>query len=82
MAVSVRIGENEYSLTRDDILAVAEREAPRRVNAYFVEIDGRRYPPKQLVRGATGTSRSFVTAVAVRALRTLGFDVVAISSSD
>jgi hypothetical protein len=74
---SVRVGEDEYSISRDEILAVAEREAPRRVNAYFVEIDGRRYPPKQLVRSATGTTRPFVTAVAVRALRALGFEVVA-----
>jgi hypothetical protein len=82
MTVSVRIGEKEYPLTREDIIAVAEREVPRRLNAYFVEIEGRRYPPKQLLRSATGTSQPFVTAVAVRALRSLGFDVVAITGTD
>jgi hypothetical protein len=82
MTVSVRIGDEDYPITREDILAVTEREAPRRLNAYFVELDGRRYPPKQLVRSATGTSRPFVTAVAVRALRALGFDVVAITTAE
>jgi hypothetical protein len=61
---------------------VAQREVPRRLNAYFVDIDGRRYPPKQLIRGATRTSQAFVTATAVRALRALGFDVVAMPSTD
>jgi hypothetical protein len=82
MTVSVRIGDHEYPVTREDILAVGEREAPRRLNAYFVEIGGRRFPPKQLLRSAIGTSEPFVTAIAVRALRTLGFEVVAISGSD
>jgi len=82
MGVSVRIGDREYPVTREDILAVAEREQPRKVNAYFVEIDGRRYPPKQLLRSATGTSDPFVTAVAVRVLRALGFEVTATSAAN
>jgi hypothetical protein len=82
MTVTVRVGEEEYSLSREDILAVAQREPPRRLNAYFVDIDGRRYPPKQLIRSATQTSKPFVTAVAVRALQALGFDVVTIASTD
>ena len=80
MTVTVRIGGAEHQLSRDDILAVARNEAPRRLNAYFIEIDGRRYPPKQLLRSAIRTSQPFVTAVAVRALRTLGFDVVQIAA--
>ena len=73
---TIRIGEEEHRLSREDIIAVAEREGPRRINAYFVEIDGRRFPPKQLVRSATRTSAAFDTGVAIRALRALGFDVV------
>ncbi len=65
----------EYWVTRDDILAVATRESPRRVNSYFVEIESKRYPPKQLVRSATGTTQFFDTGAAVRLLQALGFTV-------
>jgi len=65
----------EYLITKDDILAVAAKEGPRRVNSYFVEINGQRYPPKQLVRAATGTKQFFDTGAAVRVLEALGFTV-------
>jgi len=65
----------EHWVTRDDILAAAAREQPRRVNSYFVEINGKRYPPKQLVRAATGTKQFFDTAAAVRLLQALQFSV-------
>lgn len=65
----------EYLVTKDDILAVAAKESPRRVNSYFVEINGQRYPPKQLVRAATGTKQFFDTGAAVRVLQALGFTV-------
>jgi hypothetical protein len=73
---TVFIKDEEYVLSADDILAVAKRETPRRVNAYYVEIDGRRFPPKQLLRASTRTSKPFDTGVAVRALQALGFKVV------
>jgi hypothetical protein len=79
MMVKVRIRDEEYVLSRTDIEAVAQRETPRRLNAYFVEVDGRRYPPKQLIRGATRTTHAFDSALAVRALRALGFEVVTIA---
>ena len=65
----------EHWVTKDDILAAAAREAPRRVNSYFVEINGKRYPPKQLVRSATGTKQFFDTGAAVRLLQAVGFTV-------
>ena len=65
----------EHWITKEDILAVASKESPRRVNSYFVEIDGKRYPPKQLVRAATGTKQFFDTGAAVRVLQALGFTV-------
>lgn len=80
MAVMVRIRGEEYVLSRADIESVAQRETPRRLNAYFVELDGRRYPPKQLIRGATRTIHPFDSALAVRALRALGFEVVTITA--
>jgi 5-methylcytosine-specific restriction protein B len=76
MIVTVKIQDESYELQRDDILSAARREVPRRVNSYYVEIDGKRFPPKQLLRSATGSKKRFVTAVAVRALSALGFPVV------
>jgi hypothetical protein len=73
---SIRIRDEVYSISRDDVIAAAKSEAPRRLNAYYVEIEGRRFPPKQLLRAATGTTTPFVSAVAVTALQRLGFDVV------
>lgn len=71
----VRIKGEEHWINRSDIVSVAVAEAPRRINAYYVEIDGRRYPPKQLIRSATGTAQFFDTAAAVRVLTALGFTV-------
>ena len=72
----VRIKDEEHTISADDIIEVARRESPRRLNAYFVEIEGRRFPPKQLLRGALPTAPPFDTGVAVRALQGLGFTVV------
>jgi 5-methylcytosine-specific restriction protein B len=70
----------EHWVTKEDILAVAAKESPRRVNSYFVEIEGKRYPPKQLIRSATGTTQFFDTGAAVRVLQALGFTVKTESS--
>jgi hypothetical protein len=75
----VRIKDQEHTISAEDIIKVARREAPRRLNAYFVEIEGRRFPPKQLLRGALPTAPPFDTGVAVRALQGLGFTVVKLS---
>jgi hypothetical protein len=72
----VRIKDEEHLVSADDVIAVARRESPRRLNAYFVEIEGRRFPPKQLLRGAIRTAQPFDTGLAVRALQALGFEVV------
>lgn len=72
----IRIKNEEHVLTSDDIVNAARSESPRRINAYFVEIEGRRFPPKQLLRVATKTNQPFDTGVAIRALQALGFTVV------
>lgn len=76
----VRIKDEEHLVSADDVIAVARRESPRRLNAYFVEIEGRRFPPKQLLRGAIRTAQPFDTGVAVRALRALGFEVISLQT--
>jgi hypothetical protein len=73
---TIRIKDEVYSLSRDDVIAAAKGEVPRRLNAYYVEVGGRRFPPKQLLRAATKTNATFVSAVAVSALQKLGFEVV------
>jgi hypothetical protein len=78
---TIRIKDEEHVVSADDIVAVARRESPRRLNAYFVEIEGQRFPPKQLLRGAIRTTATFDTGVAVRALRALGFTVVSLAES-
>jgi len=79
--VRIQIKDEEHLLTPDDIMAVARRESPRRLNAYFVDIEGRQFPPKQLLRGAIHTAKSFDTGLAVRALQALGFKVIRLDNS-
>ena len=68
----------QYRITRDDILRAAHSAAPEPINVYYVEIDGRRYPPKQLIRLATGTRKSFDSMNARAALTRLDFVVKAL----
>jgi len=77
----IRIKNEEHVLTPDDVIRAARSESPRRINAYFVEIEGRRFPPKQLLKAATKTTQPFDTGVAIRALRALGFRVVSLAES-
>jgi hypothetical protein len=73
---TIRIKDEVYSISRDDVIEAARSEAPRRVNAYYVVVEGRQFPPKQLLRAATKTTQPFDSGVAVRALESLGFEVV------
>jgi hypothetical protein len=79
---NIRIKDQVHSISRDDVIAAARSEAPRRLNAYFVEVEGRRFPPKQLLRAATKTTAAFDSALAVRALQGLGFEVVRLENPE
>jgi hypothetical protein len=79
---TIRIKDEVYSISRDDVIAAAKSEAPRRLNAYFVEVDGIRFPPKQLLRAATKTTATFDSALAVRALQGLGFQVISLENPE
>jgi hypothetical protein len=78
----IRIKDEVYSISREDVIAAAKGEAPRRLNSYYVEVEGRRFPPKQLLRAATKTKAAFVSATAVSALQKLGFEVVRLQAVD
>ena len=76
-----RIKDEEHPVSADDVIAVARRETPRRLNAYFVEIEVDDFHLSNC-SGAIRTTQSFDTGVAVRALRALGFEVVSLQDSD
>ena len=65
-------------LTRDDIIRLARANQPDPIKTYYVEVLGKNYPPKQLVRAATGTRKPFDSANARSALTKLGFIVKAV----
>jgi len=75
---TIRIQGQDYEITRDDIIRVARGNEPSPIKTYYVEVEGRRYPPKQLIRAATGTAEPFDSASARSALTKLGFIVKAI----
>jgi hypothetical protein len=75
MQITIQIAGNEYTLSRDDILRAAQSRRPDRINTFYVEIDGRRFPPTQLVHVATDTPHRPYSFNARSALTKLGFDV-------
>ena len=81
MEATIRFRGETHTLSHDDILRVAEREVPGKITTYFVEINGRRFPPKQLLRAATGTRKPFNSASARSLLTRLGFQVHSSSAS-
>jgi len=78
MEATIRFQGEEHRLTHDDILKAAKQEPPEQITTYYVEIDGRRFSPKQLIRIATGTRKPFNSANARSLLTRLGFHVKAL----
>lgn len=74
----IRIQGQDYEITGDDIIGVARGNEPGSINTYYVEVEGRKYPSKQVIRAATGTAEPFDWAGARSALTKLGFIVKAI----
>lgn len=72
---SIQIQGRDYTISDDDVRRVARLQAAEPLVGYYVEIDSRRYPPKQLIRLATGTRDRFNSANARSALTRLGFVV-------
>jgi hypothetical protein len=73
------IGGRRYRITRADILA-ARPQVKRAIRDYYVEIEGKRYQAKDLVRQAIllkapdfKSAGIFTTAYARRILENLGF---------
>jgi hypothetical protein len=60
-------------MRRQDFIDAVRDEEPRPLQVWAIEIDGRQYPPKQVVRSATGLPH-FTTHEANAVLRRFGFD--------
>lgn len=73
------IGDKRYRLTREDVVKKMRNVQPDTVdgrNKYFVELSGRPYPIKQIVREATGMKAlDFTSQDANRVLAKLGFHI-------
>ena len=77
--VTIQIRGRDYTISREDIIRVAHSNEPGPIKTYYVEVESKKHPPKQLIRLATGTRSPFDSANARSALTKLGFVVKAIS---
>jgi len=69
----MRFSDEEHTFTNEEVSKASHEVPPERITRYFVELHGRRYPPKQLIRLATRRSKNFNSANARSALTRLGF---------
>ncbi len=78
MRVSMTIRGRYHEISREQVIRASNSASPGSIKRYYVEIDGKKFPPKQLIRLATGTRNPFDSANARSALTRLGFHVKAI----
>jgi hypothetical protein len=72
--LSMTVSGHQYSLDSRGVEAALEGELPEPIREHFVVINGRRWPPKQVLALVTGLDRAdFTTHQARRALTRLGF---------
>jgi hypothetical protein len=68
------IAGEEFELEQDTVEASLRRLLPDPVRKHYVVVEGRRFPPKQVISCVTGLDRAdFTTHQARRILRRLGF---------
>lgn len=66
-----------YELTRQEVEGILVTTLPDEPSIYFVEVEDRRFPVKQVLAEATGLSkRDFDSGLAQRVLKGLGFEVL------
>jgi hypothetical protein len=76
------VSGHRYELDRQGVQAALEGVLPEPIHEHFVVINGRRWPPKQVLALATGLDRAdFTTHQARRALIRLGFPAARAASS-
>lgn len=71
---TMTVSGRQYRLDSQGVEAALEGELPEPIREHFVVINGRRWPPKQVLALVTGLDRAdFTTHQARRALTRLGF---------
>jgi len=76
MKKSFTLGGKTYSVTRAIIEAKVKGAVPKAIEKHYVEINGVRFPPKQVIALAAGVPLgSFTTTDAARILASVGFKI-------
>lgn len=74
--LSVRIAGKDFMLDATQVQRMLQKVLPEPINDHYAVVDGRRYPPKQVIGLVTGLDRAdFTTHQARRVLRRLAFTV-------
>src|SRR5882724_11953958 len=74
--IQFRLAGRNYALSHDDVCAKVSFVIPKPTEKYFITINHRPYPPKQVLELALGVpSANFTTAAANAILRRLGFQI-------
>mgnify|MGYP000232784840 CR=1 FL=1 len=65
-----------YELSREEVVERVRNVEPKAIRKYYVEINGRKYPIKQVVAECLDLNPiEFTTACAYRILSGLGFEI-------
>src|ERR1700729_2874120 len=79
---TMTVSGHRYDLDRRSVEAALKGVLPEPIQEHFVVINGRRWPPKQVLALVTGLDRAdFTTHQARRALTRLGFSAARAASS-
>lgn len=82
MELTRTIAGMRFTFTGQDVAAAVADMLPEPIHDHYVVVDGRRYPPKQVVAALTGIDRAdFTTHQARRMLRRAGFAVGRLSTT-
>lgn len=80
-AVHATIARHPFDLTTAQVERALQGVAPEPLRDHYAIVNGRRYPPKQVIAAVTGLDRSaFITTQARSVLERLGFTVGRIGS--
>ena len=72
--VHVTIARHPFDLDRAEVERTMREVRPDPLRSHYVIVNGRRYPPKQVIATVTGLDRSdFITTQARNVLERLGF---------
>ncbi|MGI8936780.1 MAG: SCO5918 family protein [Iamia sp.] len=76
MSVHATIAHHPFDLSHGEVERAMRASAPEPIQAHYVIVGGRRFPPKQVIAVVTGLDRSaFISTQARSILERLGFTV-------